>query len=194
MPPSTSPIDSMVDFSDSHYQYVKQRILAINPTRVFGGIINARDWPPKQAIPEAFYMLTTTLDPVKGHGISSRGHGVGTNSWSAPLYEEAIQWAWQLIGDDISADSASANRSKRYRTNFTMIQEMLQGMYPGFCEKFKYSPDPDNVGALLATPYIPREMVWFPKPRFSDRIEQQTGILFGSAVTTLSSFSPQINS
>lgn len=183
--PSISIASSMVDFSDSHYQYVKHRILIVNPTRVFGGIVNARDWPLQETIPEAFYMLTTTLDP-------NRGQGPGTNSWSSPLYGEHLQWAWTLLGDDIAKNQLATNRGDRYRKQFAMIQEITHGMFPGFCEKLKYSTASASDATLVGTSYVPKEMIWFTKPRFSDRIT--SGILFGSAVTVLTSFAPEINS
>jgi hypothetical protein len=174
----------MVDWSDSIYQYVKQRILAINPQREFGGIVEARDWPLKEPKLEAFYLITTTLDP-------NRGQGPGTNSWSSPLYGERIQWAWSIIGTDIAPDALATNRGDRYRTHFSMIQEILHGNYPGYCEKKQYSI---VNGVLASISYMPKEFIWFTKPQFSDRIERSTGILFGSAISTISGFSPTINS
>jgi hypothetical protein len=49
-----------------------------------------------------------------------------------------------------------------------------------------------NGTVLVATPYVPAEMIWFTKPRFSTRIERTTGILFGSAAVTITGFSPMI--
>lgn len=181
--PSISPIDSMVDWPDSHYQYVKNRILLINPNRKFGGIATASDWPSAEMIPEALYMILSTENP-------NRGDGPGTNPWSSPFYGMPIQWVWSIIGTDIPGTSAAANRGDRYRKTFVQMQEMVQGMYPGFCEKFNYSP---NGTTLIATPYAPKEMIWFTKPRFSERIERTTGILFGSATTTITGIAPSIS-
>ncbi len=148
------------------------------------GIVPASDWPSKEIIQEAFYLITSTLDP-------NRGQGPGTNSWSSPLYGEQIQWAWPIIGDDIAANALAANRGDRYRKHFVMMQELLQGFFPGFCEKQEYSM---NGTVLVATSYVPKEMVWFSKPRFSERIEKTSGILFGSAVSVITSFAPTISS
>jgi hypothetical protein len=172
----------MVDWSDSLYQYVKARIEAINPTRVFSGIVEAADWPPKELKDQTYYLVINSLDP-------NRGQGPGTNSWTAPLYGEIAQWTWPIIGTDIAADTLATNRGDRYRINFQMIQELLQGHYPGFCQKFQYSM---NGTLLIATPYVPAETIWFTKPRFSTRIERTTGILFGSAAVTITGFSPTI--
>lgn len=180
--PSMSPTSSMVDWSDSLYQYVRARILKVNPQRKFGGIVEARDWPLKEPKQDAFYLLTTTLSP-------NRGQGPGSNSWTAPLYGEQIQWAWCVIGNDIAPDALASNRGDRYRKNFSMIQELLQGHFPGFCEKLQYSMDGTT---LVATSYAPKEFIWFTKPAFSDRIERSSGILFGSASSVITGFSPTI--
>lgn len=180
--PSVSPTSTLVDFSDSHYQHVKQRILAINSTRLFGGIVEARDWPLKETLPNAFYMLTNLLDPVKTAV-------PGENSWSAPTYGMRIQWAWTIIGTDIPAGALASNRGDRYRVNFQMVQEMLHGFFPGFCEKCQYSL---NGTELVATSYMPKEMVWFTMPQVTDRIDTSTGVLFGAASTMLTGFTPTI--
>ena len=182
--PSISPFSTMVDWSDSHYQYVKKRIKAVNPFRLFGGIVEAQDWPLKEAQIGAFYMLTTTLEPTRP------SDGPGSNSWSSSLYGERIQWAWQIIGDDIASNALASNRGNRYRLNGKMIQELLHGHYPGFGEKQQWTMD--NTGLLQATSYVPKEMLWWTKPRFSDRIDKASGILFGSALTIISGFSPSI--
>lgn len=182
--PSVSITSNMVDFTDSHYNYVRTRILAVNKERKFGGIVEARDWPLKETIPGAYYFLINSAPPNKGQG-------PGTNSWSSPLYGIQVQWAWTIIGTDIPQNSLMSNRGDRYRKNFAMIQEILQGFYPGFSEKLQFSM---NGLELVSTSYIPKEMVWWTKPRFTDRIDLNTGILFGSAIATLTAFSPDINS
>lgn len=182
--PSTSPTSTMVDWSDSHYKYVKTRIQVINPARVFSGIFDAVDWPPKELVPETYYFILGGLD-------SNRGQGPGTNPWSAPIYGLEVSWAWSVIGTDIPSNELMANRSDRYRKNFQMIQEILQGIYPGFCEMFQYSPNPTG-GPAIGTPYTPAEYILQKKPRFSTRIERSTGILFGSASLTITGLSPQI--
>lgn len=184
--PSVSPTSTMADWSDSHYAYVKARILAINPTRVFSGIVHASDWPSVQAIPESFYLVTNTLDPFR-----SEGPGTGSVSASSLLYGETVSWVWAILGTDIQAGTVAANRGDRYRTNLQMVQEIIQGWFPGFCQKQQFSINQAN-GALIATPYVPAEQVWFSPPKFSTRIERSTGIMFGSAATIITGFAPTI--
>jgi hypothetical protein len=181
--PAISPIATMADWTDSLYQYVKKRIHAVNPNRKFGGIVEAIDWPLKKAQLEAFYFIKTTADP-------NRGQGVGTNSWFSPLYGMRVQWAWQIIGDNIQPQAQEANRKDRYRINATMQQELLTGMFPGFCEKQNWNIQPD--GSVTATSYIPTEMIWFSKPNFGDRIDRGSGILFSSAASIVTSFAPEV--
>lgn len=179
------PIETMVDWSDSHYQYVKDRVVGINPARAFGGIVQARAWPLKEVQFETFYMLVGKLDPMPMNGY---------NSWFAPGYSEAFRWIWQIKGTDINANVA-ANRGDRYRTNSQMVQEILQGMYPGFCEKKTWSvvPDVDNNPILTATSFFPAEYVWWAKPSFPDSYNSQTSVLTGSAVSNMYSFSPNLS-
>lgn len=180
--PSTSPTSTMVDWADSHYQYVKKRVLAINPTRVFSGIVQARSWPLEQAVPESFYLLLGNNAPLRGE-----------NSWSGPAYSEKIQWAWQIIGTDILSNSQMRNRGDRYRTNFTMVQELLQGMAFGFCEKQQYSISEVNGSpVLVATSYMPKESIWWKQPVFTDRFERISGILFGYAASEVTGYGPTI--
>jgi hypothetical protein len=182
---STSPTSTIVDWSDTFYQYVKARILEINPVRLFSGIVSASDWPPQEMIPESYYLITSTLDP-------NRGQGVGTNSWTAPIYGEQVQWAWSIIGTDIAPNALATNRGDRYRTYFKMIQEILQGMYPGSCLLKQWIGNED--GTVTGTPYFPQESIMFTKPKFSERMERTTGILFGSASVVITGISPTINS
>jgi hypothetical protein len=178
--PSVSPTSSMVDWSDGHYQYVKQRVLAINPDRVFSGIVQARSWPIEQATPESFYLLLGNNAPLKGD-----------NPWSAKAYSEKVQWAWQILGTDIASNAIQRNRGDRYRTNFTMCQELLQGMFPGYCEKLQYSLEEVNGSpVLVGTSYVPKEMLWFRPPVYTDRFERSSGILFGYAASEITGFGP----
>lgn len=172
---------NLVDWSDSFYNYVKQRILTKNPDRVFSGIVEARDWPVKEAVPESLYMLTTTMDPKRMPG-----------SWSAPIYSERIQWVWQIRGVDQAQGVQIGNRGDRYRKHFQICQELMYGVFPGYCEKLSYSLDENN--QLQGTSYIPTESIWFTMPTFSDRVEQSSGIMFGSAVLTISGFPPAVTS
>jgi hypothetical protein len=182
--PSISPTNTMADWSDSLYFYVRSRIIAINANRKFGGIISALDWPLKEAQIGSFYMMATTLEPV-------RTSSYGGNSWSGPMYTERIQWVWQLIGTDIQQGNRMANRGDRYRLHYQMIQELLSGIYPGYCEIKQFAAS-DNTQLPEPVSYSPKEFIRMSKPSFGERIDTSTGILFGSATMQLSSFSPAI--
>lgn len=183
--PAISPDCTMVDWTDSFYNYVKNRILAKNPDRVFGGIAQASDWPSAEITFDALYLVIGLGDPI-------RPEAPGSNSWSDPLYGHVVQWSWPILGDDIKSDNISASRSSRYRKNFQIMQEVLHGMFPGFCEKLQYGIDDD--GQLISVSYEPKEFIWFNKPRLSTKIDRSTGTLFGSASATISGFAPTINS
>lgn len=180
--PSVSPTSTMIDWSDSHYNYVLQRILAVNPTRKFSGIVQARSWPIEKADPESFYLLLGNNAPLKGK-----------IPISAPAYSEKVQWAWQIIGNDIPANALQRNRGDRYRTNFTMAQELVHGMWPFFCEKLQFAiSDVAGSPVLTATSYVPKEMLWFKEPVFTDRFDKSSGILFGYGASEVTGFGPTI--
>lgn len=180
--PSVSPSSTLVDWSDSLYNYVIGRILAINPTRKFSGIVQARSWPIDRADPESFYLLLGNSSPLR-----TQVH----TPVSAPTYSEKIQWAWQIIGTDIPQNALQRNRGDRYRTNFTMTQEILHGMYPFFCEKLQYNvSDVNGSPVLTGTSYVPKEMLWFKEPVFTDRFDKTSGILFGYGASEVTGFGP----
>jgi hypothetical protein len=178
----------MIDFPDSHYQYVKQRIKTlINSARTFGGIVQARDWPPKEFKPTALYLVLGQLLPIYS------GRQPGSNSWFSPLYDEKFQWAWGLEGIDILPQAQMASRGNKYRTNYQIIQEVLQGMYPGFCEKKQWDiPNGTDAPQLTGTSYSPPEYIWWKKPVFTDKIDAASGILFSYAVSEFAGFAPEI--
>lgn len=183
---STSPIDNTADWIDSFYKYVKVRIQTINPLREFGGISDAIDWPKRLAKENAFYLLVLQEMP-------NRGQGLSTNPVSAPLYGITVQWSWNIIGEDIKNNDRMANRGDRYRENMQMRQEIRHGMFPEFCEKFKWHLD-TNDNIIKPDAYIPAEYIWFSKSQFRHQVDRPTGILFGTAMSTITAFTPQINS
>jgi len=167
---------------------VKQRIKTlINVNRNFGGIVQARDWPPTEFKPETLYMVLGQLTPISGKS-------PGSNSWFSPLYNEKFQWSWGIIGDDIQSNAQMTNRGNKFRKNYPIIQEVLQAMYPGFCEKKSYNiPDGTDSPTLVATSYVPAEYIWWKKPVFTDKIDAQSGILFSYAISEFAGFAPEIN-
>lgn len=180
--PSVSPTSTLVDWSDGVYNYVLNRIAAINPARQFSGIVQARAWPVDQATPESFYLLLGNEAPLR-----TPGH----TPISAPTYSEKIQWAWQIIGNDIPQNALQRNRGDRYRINFTMQQELLQGLWPFFFEKKQYSLDASSGSpVVVATSYFPKEMLWVKEPVFTDRMDRVSGILFGYGALEVTGIGP----
>lgn len=182
---STSPPHTLIDELNSHWAYVMGRVGIINPSRQFGGICQARDWPMQKAQDQTFYMSV-------GDGKPSRS----VNSWQGPLYTYAVRWCWIVIGTDLSQTTDAASRGDRYVINMTMQSELLNGLWPGFCQKQQYSIQDNGAGVavLVATPFPMYETVWWSKPDWQQRQDTQTGITFGYGAVAVSGFSPEINS
>jgi hypothetical protein len=175
----------LVDTLDSYYQYVKNRVLQVNPDRVFGGIAQARDWPMKEALLDTPYLLDLSDTAVPfGKSVS--------NYQPSILYR--VQWAWLVQGDNIQQNTQAANRGDKYRINMKMKQEIITGHYPGFCEKMQYFVTDDGSGnpVLSFMEYNPPEFIRFSQPRFSDKQDQNSGILFCSGAVSVSAFAPAI--
>jgi hypothetical protein len=183
--PQVFPSSTNIDIVDSHYQAVKARVVSANSVREFGGIVEARDWPFQQAIESAFYLAVDRGRP------SSH-----VASWHSPLYTYTASWVWLVIGTDVAPGTQQSNRGDRYRTHFKIQEELLYGLWAGFCEKQQWTTDSNADGSakLVATSYIPSEKVWWTRPQFSEKKDRSTGILFGYAETRLSAFAPAISS
>ena len=184
---TTPATPQLVDTIDSFYEYVKGRVQAYNPARQFGGIVQARDWPMKEATIAAPYLLIESDSPVPYMKAVSEYQ---------PNMLFKVSWVWMIQGDNIPANAQAANRGNKYRINMQMVQEMLVGLYPGFCLQQQYSITDDGTGHPLqvAVPYNPVQYVRWAKPRFVDKIDNQSGILFNSGAMSVSGFAPAINS
>ena len=182
---STSPPNTNIDALDSHWAYVTARIAVLNPARLFGQVVEAANWPFHQAVDSAFYM-----------SIGNRGKPSATvNSWQGPLYTYSVRWCWQIQGANLTQAEQAANRGSRYRVDLPMQTELLNGLFPGFCQKQMYSVAQGPSGSqFVATPYGIYESVWWSKPDFGQKVDANTGILFGFAAVAVSSFAPEINS
>jgi hypothetical protein len=180
---STLPPNTLVDYILSHWNYVQQRIAVLNPNRLFGGIVEARDWPFKLATLNAFYMETGMVRT------SPR-----VQSWQGPCLTCAVRWEWCIPGTDTTQGTASANRYDRFQQNQTMQTELLNGLFPGFCPKSKFSVTDNGQGSPLIIASVFAESLWWTKPNFAEKIDSTTGVLFGFASVNVSSFAPEINS
>jgi hypothetical protein len=183
---------TFADWLNSHYFYVKNGILqgsvgraAINPERAFGGIVQARAWPPVHVSFNTFYLIANDGSPLSMSG---------ENSWFAPGYSLRFAWGWMIQGDQTKT-AIGASGGDRYQIHNQMRQELLFGMYAGFCEKVQYSVRPDGIGnpVLTSTSFVPKEMVWWKKPSFSDKYDTATGILTGSGMSEAYGFSGNLD-
>lgn len=172
------------DAIDSYFKFVKARIIAMNSKRTVMGVIEANAWPPKNIQPEAFYLLLL--------GETTR-NGFGTVS-SLGLYH-LTQWVWAIEGADLPQEQVGNNRGNRYQTNYQMKSELINGLYPYFCDKNSYTPVIQG-NKLVAQPTVqPNDRIWWSKPRFiPTRYEKQEGVIYGACQVTVGQFSDIITS
>lgn len=185
MSTSVVTVPQLIDCIDAFYYWVRGRVTAANPSRVFGGIVQARDWPMKEAVLEAPYLLLSSDTPVPF---------IKSVSQTQPSMLFRVQWAWMVQGDNIPANAQATNRGNKYRLNMQIVQEMLAGHFPGFCEKLQYYPQDNGHGVaqLVSISYSPAEQIRWTQPRFVDKIDRSTGILFCSGMVSISGFAPAI--
>jgi len=169
----------MIEGIDSHYEAVKARILAVNPNRQLGGVMESQNWPPENVQFDTFYMLNLGLTPTEGTA-------------SAPIVSHVIQWVWINQGTDLQLGLKGKNRGDRYRTAFQMKEEMLQGLYPYLTQKLSWSLDSNNV--LQSTPVVPTEYVTWSRPTMMARTDQKSGHVYVSATIHLVNITDQITS
>ena len=162
----------MLDAVFSHYEYVKGRIIAINPARKVRGQLTAQDWPPPDIVDEAFYMLTLGESPI----------GRQMFSPLIPTVVHEIQWKWIVKGKDIAAGQVGPNRGVRFQTNYAMKDEMRQAMSPYFCQKFIWGYDnPGAPGAhWVGVPTNPIEFIGWAPPVYHETIDKDTGVVYGT--------------
>lgn len=158
----------------SYYAYVVQQVTILNSSQIFGGLINARDWPQTPPHEGALYLLYMNSTPVGG-------------TESQILYEFLCQWVWQLAGTDIQAGQRAQNRGDRFRSNMTIESLLRQASYPSFCTKQSYASDTEgNIAATPVTSAVPsdggKESVWWSRLRFIPRLEnEKSGLTYGAA-------------
>lgn len=177
--PSNALTADFSDVIDSYYRWVKARILAVNPQRKFQGIIQALDWPFKEAAIETIYLAIATDTPSRQ----------GTPS--SPAYTQRLSWVYLVQGADLRAGQQGPNRSK-YRTNNTIKRELILGNFPQFCERQQWSLDENE--NLVGTSYYPSEGIWWNSITFKDKVDKTSGILFGDGSVSVTSFAPTIQS
>ena len=171
------------DALDTFFKYVKARIIAANNGRTVVGIIEANDWPPKDVMPNAFYLLTLGDVPNRNGG-----------SASALNMIHLVQWVWTIPGDDLTQDQLGHNRGNRYRINWQMKTELVRGMFPGFCPKNSYTPQIVN-GAITSVPTPSGDTITWSAPRFmKTNMLDKSGIIYCGAQVHISQFADSITS
>jgi hypothetical protein len=170
------------DAVDSYFKFVKARIVAKNPKRTVMGVIEANAWPPKNVQAEAFYLLLLGEMPTSGTATS-----IG--------FSHLTQWVWTIEGADLPQDQVGNNRGSRYQSNYQMKSELINGLYPYFCDKNVYTPQVQG-NKLVAVPTVqPQDSIWWSRPRFMPtRFEKQEGIIYGACQVTVGEFADVITS
>jgi hypothetical protein len=169
----------MQDGLDTYFEYVSTRMTTIvNPNRQVIGIMDAMDWPPKNVVPNAFYLLVLGQRPITGKSF-----------WSATITTvvHTVQWTWLIIGSDLTQGKVGRSRGDRYRTNMQMRDELTHATYPHFTAKNSYSVlggTPSGL-AVEATPVSPVEDIWWTGLTFLNRIDRDSGVIYGAASTQI---------
>lgn len=163
----------MSDATDSHFRWVLSRMATINPKRQVFGIMNAQDWPPQQVQFESFYLLSLGEEPI----------GKSFDSASVPVLSHTLQWLWIVMGTDLQTGVVGRNRGDRYRIDAQMRAELLQALYPRFCEKQKWVLNGNSLMNLNVTPQSlnPVQSVWWSAPAFMRKSDKASGLVYGTA-------------
>lgn len=184
---STIPaaIGQIIGGPESHYRWVKGRILAQNPGRTVDGIVDALDWPAKQLLPNTFYMILGDISTRAGFGTPT-----------AEGMANVVQWAWMVPGDDLGANQRGRNRGDRFRINQQMIAELMNGLFPNFCPKQMWTGY-ENAGVFtyVGKAIDPPETIWWSLPKFSRAKrdnEEKSGIIYTLATVGLNQWGDTI--
>lgn len=165
----------MIDAIDSYFQAIESGILAANPARKVVGVMDAMDWPPKNVVLEAFYLLV-----LGARGISSKSFWSTAN----PVYVHTLQWTWIIAGSDLTQGKIGRSRGDRYRTNIMMRDELVVATQSAWwTEKLKYSVvgnTPSGI-ALQAAESNPKEFIWWTPYTFLNRQDREAGLIYGAA-------------
>lgn len=179
---SSAPIPALIDTIDSFYEFVLANVHVLNPARVFGGIVEARDWPPKSLVPAAPYLAILRDTPTR----------TKPQSFYAPLMTDIVEWRWALMGDNIPQNAQAANRGDKYRLNVQIMQELLSAHNPGYAMKSQWgvTNDVNNNAIKVSTPYNPPEPFWWSIPEFTRKQDRQSGMVYTAATVQVSSYAP----
>jgi len=167
----------MLNAVDSYFEYCLTRWQTINPARNVVAILDAMDWPAKQVELEQVYLLTLGQRPL------------GKQFWSGsvPVLAHTLQWTWMIAGTDLQSGKVGRSRGDRYRKNMTIKQELLQASWPWFTEKKSWSVQGNTPSglSLVSSSLSPKEFMWWTELTFMNRIDRQSGLIYGTATLYL---------
>jgi len=163
----------------SYYEYVKGRVNAYttrvipNLTGVVKGLMNAQDWPPKNVVEDAFYLIVGADTSIGKQGYSA----------STPIKFHMYTWAWINKGTDVTPTVRQPNRGDRLNTMQVMKGELVNGHYPGFCEKFTWGYN--NGGVWTPSPEPVVEYITWKPIEFNEKWSQAggAGVGYGQGTT-----------
>lgn len=166
----------VIDAIDSFYEYVRARIVTINPQRVVAGHLFAQDWPPKDIKLEAFYLVTVGDMPIGRQGFSP----------TVPIQYHMVQWQWQVLGADVAKGQVGPNRGVRFRAHWQMKDELRQALYPYFCQKQTYEMQQQGAQLTFAgTPVDPPEWFGWAPPEYHEKVDKPSGKVDGMVAVRL---------
>lgn len=172
---------AFTDAIDSLYIYTRDRIQSLNPDRVVAGLLAAQDWPSKNVKFNAFYLLDIGETSIGKQGYSA----------STPIKFHQVQWVWITQGTDLVQGIRQANRGDRYRVMQQMKEELVNGLFPGFTQKFSWSL---INGVWTSAVKTPAEFITWQPVEFHEKLDQESGMMYGSGAIRIADMLDEITS
>lgn len=167
---------ALTDILDSYYMQIKSAMATVDSSQVFGGSVDARDWPATPITTGALYLLFLQAAPSGGTEAQRQFH----------FY---CQWNWIIIGTDIQAGQQAANRGDRRRVSLQIMANLRQASYPGFCQKKSYSANSQGIVSSSpvqsALPFSSVESITWSAPRMMPKLKEEPGIVYGAAAVDI---------
>ena len=167
----------LIDIIDSYFLAVQAQMGIVNPAQMFGGVIQARDFPATPPFPDTLYLLY--IGAVALGGTEAQNY-----------YEILCQWSWIDIGTDIQQNQQKANRGDRYRTSMQIQSNLRQANYPSFCPKRTWTANAQTgalVGTLINGVVVGgAESIYWSKLTFMPKQDNpKSGFIYGAASVRL---------
>lgn len=160
---------------DSYFEQIVAGLKSVAPDRKVIGVADAMDWPPKEVVMEAFYLL-----------VLGQRSMTGKSFWSSaiPVVVHTLQWTWMIAGSDLTKGKVGRSRGDRYRTNIQMREELLKATLQAWStEKKNWSvvgSTPSGL-ALQSASMSPKEFLWWTPLTFMNRVDRDSGLIYGAA-------------